>query len=158
MSTTTSNATDLEGTLVKLDALYKSYVTIFETATTQLESLELTERQLNEIAYSLSTDYSFTRSLSKRITAQLMEQLMANDGENDSFDGLVYRIAARVMQHIDNEIASRMTIAVNDILESRTFEQSIEMQIKNSPVIEKSVNISSLALALFDKLNEEQQS
>jgi hypothetical protein len=132
--TVNGNTVDTGAALLKLDALVSAYSAILEQATQQLETLELSDQQLNRVSDRMARHidyYNLANSLTntfrnesapetESFTNQLVYRITSNIDEHHLkpiVDRLVSKQLAELQQSVFQSLFNRMNVEIRDRIE-----------------------------------------
>lgn len=134
MTTTTAPAapatTDISGITLQLDNLYTAYAAILEQAKQQLETLEISDDQVDRIADRCS------RRLADDVTGRLYDtlrrEIVAAEETNQShwlLDALERRISTTVARRITSDIEAIVEESARQYLRSESFKSYMDQAV-----------------------------
>ena len=145
------NTVEIQGTLVKLDALYESYATILKQAKEQLEGLELSAEDYTVLTRKLSTHSAFNKSVSSATCIELIKQMVTPDEDNALLEEIIARITKRVSDNLQKMLASELASAVDAFISSDYVETEVEKRIAGTKSIQQAIS-KDVALDMLIKM------
>lgn len=154
-NTKPNNTTELEGTLVQLDALYKSYETVLQSAQEQLEALSLSDSDYDKLLErALGSDY-FTTKLSNSASLRVIESIARDDGSRIT-DYLTKEVTARVFKELEETLENRLADVVTGIIDSRKFERAVDAKMCENQTIKNCIDVTATLRSLVTKVMPDQ--
>ena len=130
--------TQLGNTTVMLDELYQSYSQIFESATSQLESIDLTDEHVKRIGTSLVEDHGLRQRLSQSVSTQLRGDMCRDDG-SELRDRIADRAADFVIEKVKESIAEWVDIEVRRHLASERTQEMMDRLVRMKPEVKQAI-------------------
>lgn len=110
-------STDIQGTLVQLESLYKAYSTILEDAKEQLGSLAVDDETVRKIANVVKKDPDLQKEVKQDVITAFAQSM--RDGDADALDHwrgrqFMKMVTDHVMQEIKNDVVSYVSSLLED--------------------------------------------
>ena len=121
-NTKPNNTAELEGTLVQLDALYKSYETVLQSAQEQLEALALSDSDYDKLLERALRNQDLLTKLGNNASLRVIEAITKDDGGRIT-DYLTKEVTARVAAALEEDLSTKLNDVVTAIINSETFER-----------------------------------
>ena len=140
----------LETTLVQLDALYKAYDSLLESAKEQLETLDVSEAQLDTIAVKIRQNNEFSSLVRNTVRDRLYDLLRSSEeeAENIAFRGIVKSLTDRVWADMVPMVQSQIDETVKEAIIKADVTGQVETK-----VAEAVANNTTIDTALTDQAN-----
>ena len=153
---TTTNTASLDDTVVRLDTLYTAYESIFQQAQAQLESLELSDEDAKTLAFKISLDGSFRRSVREECLNNLLgrfQEDLIDTSDSGSLTKLIEAITKQVEKHMTEQFYDMLSTQVKTFLESPELKSKVERAVLEHPMIHTATETRLTLRKLNDLLN-----
>ena len=134
----------IESQIVDLESLHNAYAQILHQAKQQLETLEVSESTIEQLAASLKDNNSFRNTLASSLMNTVRTDLrnMEDDVWNQyATSPFLREIALKVVELAKPEIKEMITTLINDIVDGPRLERRIEAKILEHDGIESALKI-----------------
>ena len=146
----TASSTDIQGTLVQLEALHQAYSTILEDAKQQLGSLELDAKAIKDIADLVKNDSGLLRDLQESVISDFAQSLReGSDTALQHWRGRQFMemVTKGVLETIKEEIQSYVTNLLNDANINESIDRRVELQLISRSDVQEAMTTQRLFAA-----------
>ena len=150
-NTKPNNTAELEGTLVQLDALYKSYETVLQSAQEQLEELSLSDYDYDKLLNKAAQNQYLLTKLSNAASRRVIEALATNEEER-IVKYLTTEVTKRVAAALEEDLEKKLADVVTKIIDSETFEQAVHAKMCENQTINDCVTVTSMLKIIAGKV------
>ena len=155
----TTETTTLGNTTLLLDELYATYQALFNQATHQLETLDMTDQHIRRLAVLILEDQTLKNRLAS-LTAQAfsntINDVICNDDEDERLlDRLATKVADRVMDKCQERIEGTCRNAWVAYITSDEVQADLARRIRLSSDVSDALSIAALTKELVSKLAKE---
>jgi len=154
-NTKPNNTAELEGTLVQLDTLYKSYETVLQSAQEQLEALSLSDSDYDKLLERALRNQDLLTKLSNSASLRVIEALTKDDGSRIT-DYLTKEVTARVSKELEETLEKRLADVVTAIIDSETFERAVDVKMCENQTIKDCIDVTATLKSLVRKVMPDQ--
>ena len=154
-NTKPNNTAELEGTLVQLDTLYKSYETVLQSAQEQLEALSLSDSDYDKLLERALRNQDLLTKLSNSASLRVIEALLKDDGSRIT-DYLTKEVTARVSKELEETLEKRLADVVTGIIDSETFERAVDVKMCENQTIKDCIDVTATLKSLVRKVMPDQ--
>ena len=140
--------TELNGTIVQLEALYNSYNTILDQAKEQLETIDLDDTSRKRIVEDLAKDTDLQKQLSEQLFRNVQAKIL-NGNEEVLNTYAQSRFVEIITEKIYDKLVLRLDSYLKEIVDQVFTSDYIEQQLKLK--IDKNEQLSS-ALTSRDQM------
>ena len=154
-NTKPNNTAELEGTLVQLDTLYKSYETVLQSAQEQLEALSLSDSDYDKLLERALRNQDLLTKLSNSASLRVIEALLKDDGSRIT-DYLTKEVTARVSKELEETLEKRLADVVTGIIDSETFERAVDVKMCENQTIKDCIDVTATLKSLVKKVMPDQ--
>ena len=154
-NTKPNNTAELEGTLVQLDTLYKSYETVLQSAQEQLEALSLSNSDYDKLLERALCNQDLLTKLSNSASLRVIEAITKDDGGRIT-DYLTKEVTARVSKELEETLEKRLADVVTAIIDSETFERAVDVKMCENQTIKDSIDVTATLKSLVSKVMPDQ--
>tara|TARA_R110002012_G_scaffold55855_1_gene142543 strand:+ start:28 stop:501 length:474 start_codon:yes stop_codon:yes gene_type:complete len=154
-NTKPNNTAELEGTLVQLDALYKSYETVLQSAQEQLEALSLSDADYDKLLNKAAQNQDLITRLSVATTNRVITAL--GKEESDKLTAyLTAEVTKRVAAALEEDLAERLNAVVKTIIDSETFERAVDAKMCENQTVKDCIDVTTTLKSLVKKVMPDQ--
>ena len=154
-NTKPNNTAELEGTLVQLDALYKSYETVLQSAQEQLEALSLSDSDYDKLLNKAAQNQDLITRLSVATTNRVITAL--GKEESDKLTAyLTAEVTKRVAAALEEDLAERLNAVVKTIIDSETFERAVDAKMCENQTVKDCIDVTTTLKSLVKKVMPDQ--
>ena len=150
-----NNTAELEGTLVQLDALYKSYETVLQSAQEQLEALALSDSDYDKLLERALRNQDLLTKLGNNASLRVIEAITKDDGGRIT-DYLTKEVTARVSKELEETLEKRLADVVTAIIDSETFERAVDVKMCENQTIKDCIDVTATLKSLVRKVMPDQ--
>ena len=156
----TPNMVEISGLTVQLDDLHKAYVTIFEEAQRQLETIDLTDAHIYRITQKLGNTDSVTRKIQSESLAQLANALKEVTDEELEGEhvtrGLLDALETRIWARINSQVEQTILTIVNERID-QVADTAVKAALSNNPLMQQAVSADLVLTGLRAYLDNAKQ-
>ena len=151
-------STQLESTIVQLDALHTAYAELLEQAKLQLEAVDLTPAIISGLQERLKDDTAFCREAGRTAADMIKQDIRQEESVVlDTYAGrnLCEAVADRMFEAIKRRIDSYISERVTALLESGNIERKLEQKVMENSAINEGLIIRRRLTEILNVLPED---
>ncbi len=134
--------TNIDGTIVQLEALYNSYNTILDQAKGQLEKIDIDDKTRSRIAEEVIKSDSLRKKISEQFFRDMRSDLMnADEALMQSYvaSDFVKKITDKIYEQVAKQLDAYIKEIVDNVFTSTYVEQQLERKIKDNQELAQSI-------------------